>query len=118
MKSREKDLVRLEHMREAIVLIEDFSEGADYEKLSNDLMMQSAIIRQFEIIGEAAANVSYALKESYPNVEWTTIKDFRNLLIHEYFRVDVGEVLSAINKDVPVMKKQIGPIIEELQSSI
>lgn len=74
-------------------------------------MRQSAVIRQFEIIGEASANISDELKKCEPDVEWNTIKGFRNLLVHEYFRVDVTEVWSTIENDLPVLKKQIQSIL-------
>jgi len=75
--------------------------------------MQSAIIRQFEIIGEASANISLDMKDSNPDIEWGTIKGFRNVLVHEYFRVDVGEVWSAIKNDLPILREQIQALIEE-----
>lgn len=113
MKNKDKDKVRLLHILEAIELIEDFSSGKNFEVFSDDKMMQSAVIRQFEIIGEATANLSDYLKENYPDVEWDIIKGFRNLLIHEYFRIDEREVWSAISKDIPVLKEQIISILED-----
>lgn len=94
MKNKDKDLVRLKHILEAIGLIESFTKEISFDEFSDDLMRQSAVIRQFEIIGEASANLSEELKGSNPNIEWATIKGFRNLLVHEYFRVDVLEVWS------------------------
>lgn len=78
-------------------------------------MMQSAIIRQFEIIGEAASKISEELKKNSSDIEWVTIKDFRNLFAHEYFRVDVAEVWSAIQHDIPILKEQISSLIEKLE---
>lgn len=113
MKNEEKDLVRIQHIVKAIGLIEKFSRNVSFDQFANDLMMQSAIIRQFEIIGEASANLSDEFKESYPAIEWRTIKGFRNLLIHEYFRVDLAEVWSAIESDVPILKEQIHSMLDE-----
>lgn len=76
-------------------------------------MMQNAIIRQFEVIGEAVANISLDMKENNPDIEWSTIKGFRNLLVHEYFRVYVGEVWSTVKNDLPTLKKQIQSLIEQ-----
>lgn len=91
MKNKDKDVVRLQHILEAIELTKKFTEEVNIEEFEDNLMMQSAVIRQFEIIGEASANISSQLKQHNPDVEWITIKGFRNLLIHEYFRVDILE---------------------------
>ncbi len=107
MKNQDKGVVRLKHILEAIELIENFTQEMSFDEFSDDLMRQSAVIRQFEIIGEASANLSEELKRSNPNIEWATIKGFRNLLVHEYFRVDVLEVWSTIENDLPILEKQI-----------
>lgn len=112
MKNKERDSVRLQHILDAIRLIERFSKDVSFDQFADDLMMQNAIIRQFEIIGEATANISNELKESSSNVEWSTIKGFRNLLVHEYFRVDITEVWLTVKNDIPILKEQIQPLIE------
>ncbi len=105
MKNQDKDVVRLKHILKAIELIESFTEEINLDEFEGNLMVQSAVIRQFEIIGEASANLSDELKNRKSNIEWATIKGFRNLLVHEYFRVDVSEVWSTVENDLPVLKK-------------
>jgi len=68
-----------------------------------DRKTYSAVIREFEIIGEAAGNLPDKLKRGRPDVEWRDIKDFRNLLIHEYFGVDLEIVWKIIQDDLPVL---------------
>ncbi|NWG31103.1 MAG: DUF86 domain-containing protein [Rhodocyclaceae bacterium] len=73
----------------------------DFERFSKDRMRQAAVIREFEIIGEAAGKLPEDLKACYPQVPWRDIKDFRNLLIHAYFGVDLRIVWNTIEQDLP-----------------
>lgn len=113
MKSKEGDLVCLQHMLEAVELILEFSEERDFEELNEDKFFQSAIVRQFEVLGEASLNVSEDLKASFPDVEWQQMRRFRNFLIHEYFRIDNAQVWETIQHDLPILREQINTIIEE-----
>ena len=115
MKNPERALVRLKHIENAIMLIEEFSSNIDAVAFSKDKLRQAAIIREFEIIGEASANVSPELRKQSPNIEWDKIKGFRNLLVHEYFRVDAGEVWATIQIDIPVLKGEISSLIKLLE---
>ncbi len=65
--------------------IQKFVKDLSFEKFCNDRKTYSAVIREFEIIGEAVGKLTDELQREYPDVEWQDIKDFRNLLIHEYF---------------------------------
>ena len=72
-----------------------------FEVFCNDRKTYSAVIREFEIIGEAVGKLPDALKQKRSDVEWQDIKDFRNLLIHEYFGVDLEVVWKVIKEDLP-----------------
>lgn len=115
MTNNKEDLVRLKHILKAIGLIEKFS--SDINNINqfhkNDLV-QAAVTRQLEIIGEASANISEELKLQTNDIAWREIKDFRNAMIHEYFKIDIGLVWSAIEIDLPVLKEQITSLTEEL----
>ena len=107
MKSNEGDQVRISHIKEAIALILEFTSEMDFENFARNKLVQSAVTRQFEIIGEAASNISDETKNSFPEIEWRKIKGFRNLLIHEYFRVDSAELWEAITHDISILDEQI-----------
>lgn len=113
MKPEERDLVRVKHIHEAIINIQKFTRGLSESDFHNNELVQSAVIRQFEIIGEAATNISEVTKDKYPEVEWRIIKDFRNLLIHEYFRVDASEVWYSIQFDIPDLELKIHSILSD-----
>lgn len=112
MKNEEKDLVRLKHIIDAIKLIEKFSKDLNFDQFKNDLMAQSAMIRQFEIIGEASTNISSETKNNNPDIKWNLLKDYRNLLIHEYFRIDIIGVWGTVKNDIPNLKKEIQLLID------
>lgn len=76
-------------------------------------MIQDAVIRRIEIIGEAAKNVSIDFREKYPDIVWKKIAGMRDKLIHGYFIVDVERVWNVIVKDIPALKKQIEDIIHK-----
>ena len=70
-------------------------------------MLQDAIIRRFEIIGEAASKFSQATKDNNPNIEWALMKGMRNKLIHEYFGVSSATIYSTIKLDLPSLFDQL-----------
>jgi uncharacterized protein with HEPN domain len=66
----------------------EFVQGLSFVEFRDDRKTSSAVIREFEVIGEAVGKLPENLKGRRPDVEWQDIKDFRNLLTHEYFGVD------------------------------
>ncbi|MBF0540323.1 MAG: DUF86 domain-containing protein [Nitrospirae bacterium] len=81
----------------------EFVKEMSFEEFCNDRKTSSAVIREFEIIGEAVGKLPDVLKQKYPNVEWQDIKDFRNMLVHEYFGVDMEILWKVIEEDIPVL---------------
>ena len=72
---------------EAIKAIEKFVEGMDFESFKEDDKTSSAVIRKFEIIGEATKNIPQSIKEKYPHIPWKEMAGFRDKLIHFYFGI-------------------------------
>ena len=89
----------------------EFISGLAFDQFSNDRKTYSAVIREFEIIGEAVGKLPEELKGRRPEVEWQDIKDFRNLLNHEYFGVDLEIVWKIIEDDLPVLMDTIREIV-------
>ena len=89
----------------------EFISGLAFDQFSNDRKTYSAVIREFEIIGEAVGKLPEELKGRRPEVEWQDIKDFRNLLSHEYFGVDLEIVWKIIEDDLPVLMDAIREIV-------
>lgn len=88
----------------------DFVEGLSFEDFCDDRKTYSAAIREFEIIGEAVGKLPESFRERRPDVEWQDIKDFRNLLSHEYFGVDLEIVWKIIEDDLPALMDAVREI--------
>jgi len=89
----------------------EFVKGLSFEEFCNDRKTYSAVIREFEIVGEAVGKLPDELKQRRPGVEWQDIKDFRNLLIHEYFGVDLEIVWKIIQDDLVVLMDAVREIL-------
>jgi len=98
------DSLRLQDILIAADLIQQFTQGKTREDLGKDPLLQSAILHQLYLIGEAAANVSSAIKEASPNVPWKLIYGFRNYIAHEYFSLDFDIVWQTALADIPKLK--------------
>jgi uncharacterized protein with HEPN domain len=82
-----------------------------YEELIEDKMRVDAVIRNLEIIGEAAGKVPQDVRERYPAIEWRKISDFRNILVHEYFQIDTEILWDIVKNRIPDLRRQIDSII-------
>lgn len=101
------DQVYVQDILESVEIIESYlNEKTEFEFITN-MMMQDAVIRRFEIIGEAASKISEDLKRAYPSVQWRLMKEMRNKLIHEYFGVSASTIYSTVKFDLPVLKQQL-----------
>lgn len=88
MRGRLGDYARLKHILDAILEIESYLAGTDYEAFLNNSMMRFACIKQMEIIGEASDHISEEIKTQFSAIEWGQIKGMRNVFVHEYFGID------------------------------
>jgi uncharacterized protein with HEPN domain len=82
-----------------------------YEQFLEDVKLQLAIEKLFEIIGEAARNISSELKQLRPDIPWTKIVGMRNVLVHQYSRVNLAEVWETIQHDIPDLIGRIEPLV-------
>ncbi|MCJ7812244.1 DUF86 domain-containing protein [bacterium] len=113
MKDNKGDLIRLHHILDAMNEIESYVDDKDEHEFQTNTMLQSACIRQLEIIGEAANRLSEKLREKSLN-DWREIIGLRNILIHEYFGVDLSIIWQIIKIDLPNLKNKIQLIIQNL----
>jgi len=109
------DRVRLQHILDAILEIEDYLKDTDFSDFMQNSMMRFACIKQIEIIGEAGNHVSNEIKTRFSSVEWAQIVGMRNVFVHEYFGVDSSLVWEIIKNDLPDLKEKIILILKSLQ---
>lgn len=104
------DTLYINDILDAVNAIETYLKRLNYNDFIENRMVYSATIRELEIIGEAAGKISQSLKEEYPNIDYRTIKDFRNVLAHEYFGVDMEIVWLIATEKITVLKEEIQKI--------
>lgn len=111
--ARHEPRVALAHMRDALAAIADYtSEGRD--EFFRSRLIQDAVIRNFEILGEAAKQIDSQTRDQHPQVPWKRIAGLRDVLIHHYFGVDLNTVWNVIEKDVPQLATDVGAMLGSL----
>ena len=108
------DSVYLKHIRDAILKIEGYTKRVSASSFQKNTLIQDAVIRQIEIIGEATKRLSDQTRVAYQDIPWDDIAGMRNKLIHDYFGVDIEKVWLTVLKDIPTLKKQINRILKNL----
>ena len=106
-------LFRLEDIVESSALIAEYVQGMSYANWVKDRKTIDAVVRNLQIIGEAANHVPEDVRSRYNDVPWAQLRGMRNILIHEYFGVDTDILWRAVTEDVPRLRKQIQKIIDE-----
>ena len=86
---------------------------AGREAFMQSILLQDAVTRNLEIIGEAANRISKKLKAERPSVRWTQIIGMRNLLIHDYGRVDINIIWRVVEHDLPPFKRAVEDMLRE-----
>jgi uncharacterized protein with HEPN domain len=100
----------LEDILESIEKIERYTTDLSFEEFFQNEMVVDAVIRNFEIIGEAVKKIPSEVRNKYPSVEWKNIAGFRDVLAHDYFGIDIHIVWQTIIEDIPLLKKQISAV--------
>ncbi|MBI5306391.1 DUF86 domain-containing protein [Candidatus Wolfebacteria bacterium] len=108
------DNVYLKHILEAIENVEEYIKDLDFNLFSNDKKTIDAVVRELEIIGEAANNLSDEFKNNYPKIPFRDMIDMRNVLIHEYFGINKKVVWDTCEEDLPKLKEIIGKFLAGL----
>jgi len=105
----------LNHILESIDKIEKFVKGVSKNEFMESVKTQDAVIRRLEIIGEAVKHIPKEFKVKYRKIPWRKIAGLRDVLIHEYFGVDLKLTLKIVKKDLPELKEKILKILEEIK---
>lgn len=102
-----RDKGRLEHILSSIDNIFDFADGKSITDLSDNKMLFFAVVKNIEIIGEAAHKLTDAFKNQHQEVPWPYIIKMRHVLVHDYYQISVREVWKVIREDLGPLRQQI-----------
>jgi uncharacterized protein with HEPN domain len=105
------DTSHLLDILDAARLVQTFVSGINREAFERDLMRQSAVIRQIEIIGEATKRLSEDFKAEHSQIPWRSMAGMRDILIHAYNHVDLNEVWNTATVAIPILISNIEPLI-------
>ena len=107
------DRERLQDILEAIAKIEIYAKRGR-QAFEREELIQVWMAYHLQIIGEAISSMSENLQNNYPQIPWSEIIAMRNILVHEYFGIDLEEVWSTVQQDLPELKRQIEAIVERM----
>ena len=102
------------HILDAIRDIEEFTKDITYKEYSEDYKLRLALVKLFEIIGEASGNISEETEKRFSEIEWSILKGIRNILVHEYFGIDYDIIWDSIKKNIPELKNHLLRIVSEI----
>ncbi|TET61761.1 MAG: DUF86 domain-containing protein [Promethearchaeota archaeon] len=109
--------IYLKDIIEAMNKIVDFVEGIILEEFQKDDKTSSAVIRKFEIIGEATKNITDNIRKKYSKIPWKEMAGMRDRLIHSYFGIDYKLVWATIKNSIPEVKELLKKILEESKNN-
>ena len=116
MSKEKRDYVLfLEDILDALEKIENYTKNLSFTEFADNGMAVDAVIRNFELIGEATKNVPEEIKEKYPEVEWKEAAGFRDVLIHDYFGIDLEAIWDTIKKNLLSFKRHILKVLKSEQ---
>jgi len=104
------DLAYIDHILDCIRKINEFSNGLSLKEFNTNELVQDAIIRNIEIIGEASKKISNETKQTYYKIPWKEIAGMRDKLVHDYLGVDAIVVWKTIKEDIPTLQRELSEI--------
>lgn len=116
MRSRD-DKLFLYDILESCKRISEYISGIEEDAFKESRMLQDALVRNIEVIGEAAKNLSADLIDMNSDLPWKEIMRMRDKIIHHYFRVDLAVIWQTVTSDIPVLEKRVAEIYEGLDDN-
>jgi uncharacterized protein with HEPN domain len=110
--SKRDIILLLEDMLQSAQKIKQYTKDLDFDSFQDDDKTKDAVVRNFEIIGEAANRIDQDFRDNNPEIEWQRIRGFRNRIVHEYFGIDYEIVWEIIETYLDEMIDWLGTIID------
>ena len=107
-----RDRERLQHIIEAIDRIQHYVSGKSFDDMKSDDMMYYAVVKNIEIIGEAANMLTPEFQSNHPETPWKMVKGMRNYIVHEYFQIDDIVVWDVVQHNIPELRAQVSHYLE------
>ncbi|MCY4436580.1 MAG: DUF86 domain-containing protein [Chloroflexi bacterium] len=116
--SEERDVgLFVQDMLTSIEKVESYLAGVDANGFEGDSLLQDAVFRRLEIVGEAAKHIPPAVRERHPDIPWQKVAGLRDVLIHRYHGIIVAQVWKIVTVDLPAVKKQLVQVQTDLEHS-
>jgi uncharacterized protein with HEPN domain len=109
----DEDINRLCHIWQAACEIQEHTKFRTKKQFLSDRLLQLAIVRLVEMIGEAASRISDEYKDQHRYIDWRAMVTMRNRLVHVYFDIDLDVVWQTIAEDIPALMNVIKPILQK-----
>ncbi len=116
MREHKRDKERLEHILDAIKVIENGLATYSKEELLDTPLFYYGLVKQVEIIGEAANLLTIEFRESHSEVDWRPIVNMRNVLVHDYIHISKDILWVTLTQDIPELKKHIERYYDKMNS--
>ena len=105
--------VRVDDILDAIAKIESYTQGLSEADFVEDERTIDAVVRNLEIIGEAANRLPFEVQRGYPDIPWSRMAEMRHILVHEYHSVDPSLIWSTIHHDIPPLFEPLRALLRE-----
>lgn len=115
MREKPKDINRLSHIIEAIDNLFEFTKGISFDEYKGNKILRFAVIKNLEIIGEAAYLLTNEFKEKHPEVEWKVIIGMRHVLVHGYYQISDEMVWATIQTELLPLREKVELYKRELE---
>lgn len=115
MREHNRDKERIRHILDAIKVIENGLSTYSKEELLNNPLLYYGLVKQIEIIGEAANLLTHEYRESHTEVNWRPIVAMRNVLVHDYIHISKEMLWATITQDIPTLKGLINRYYQEFE---
>ena len=104
--------LRIEDILECLARIAEYTQGLNEETFAANSLVFDAVIRNLEVIGEAARHIPDSVQSQYSDIPWAEMKGMRNLLIHEYFGVSLPIVWATVQNNLPPLRRQLRRLLD------